>query len=208
MIKAIYGLKDAPRAWRMRLHQILTEAGLVQLRHEQELYVMHEALHGQPPAGGSRGTLCRPRDGESRLRLAATAHVDDLKCIAQSKTAEPMIATIEKAVGKVTLLKDNFEHCGIKHETTDKAIIMHQNHYAAQLRPIDESLLGSHPEEMEVKEFSDELGTLFMSLLGGLAWLVLTRIDICIYVQCMPRHAQAPRVGDIRKLNRLLRWVQ
>ena len=85
---------------------------------------------------------------------------------------------------------------------------MHQNHYAAQLRPIDESLLGSHPEEQEVKEFSEELGTLFMSLLGGLAWLVLTRLDICIYVQCMQRHAQAPRVGDIRKLNRLLRWVQ
>ena len=43
MIKAIYGLKDAPRAWRMRLHQILCEASLVQLRHEQELYVAHES---------------------------------------------------------------------------------------------------------------------------------------------------------------------
>ena len=28
MTKAIYGLKDAPRAWRKRLHQILVEAGM------------------------------------------------------------------------------------------------------------------------------------------------------------------------------------
>ena len=34
------------------------------------------------------------------------------------------------------------------------------------------------------------------------------RLDICIYVQCMQRHSQSPRVEDIRKLNRLLRWVQ
>ena len=38
--------------------------------------------------------------------------------------------------------------------------------------------------------------------------MVLTRLDICIYVQCMQRHAQDPRVEDVRKLNRLLRWVQ
>ena len=109
---------------------------------------------------------------------------------------------------KVTLQKDNFEHCGIKHETTEEAVTMHQNHYAAQLRPIDESLLGSHKDEEEVNDFSSELGTLFMSLLGGLAWLVLTRLDICVYVQCMQRHAQSPRVEDVRKLNRLLIWVQ
>ena len=38
--------------------------------------------------------------------------------------------------------------------------------------------------------------------------MVLSRIDICVYVQCMQRHAQSPRVEDVRKLNRLLRWVQ
>ena len=225
MIKAIYGLKDAPRAWRMRLHQILVEACLKQLRHERELYVQHEALRGQPqimadrtaPQGrndAERGssasgrTVPRGRLNESTLSLAATSHVDDLKCIGGETASGKMIAVIEKAVGKITLLKDNFEHCGIKHETSEKAITLHQNHYAAQLRPIDESLLGSQKEDVEVKEFNIELVTLFMSLLGGLAWLVLTRLDICIYVQCMQRHAQNPRVEDVRKLNRLLRWVQ
>ena len=39
MIKAIYGLKDAPRAWRLRLHQILVDTGLRQIKHEMELYI-------------------------------------------------------------------------------------------------------------------------------------------------------------------------
>ena len=212
MIKAIYGLKDAPRAWSMRLHQILCDALLIQLRHEQELYVAHETSNpqlrvpngstGETQRGCPSSIHCKP------LKLAATAHVDDLKCIGKEPASTKMIQVIEKAVGKVTLLKDNFEHCGIKHETTDTAVVMHQNHYANQLRPIDETLLEQRKDDVEVSSFCIDLVTLFMSLLGGLAWLVLTRVDICIYVQCMQRHAQSPRVEDVKKLNRLLRWVQ
>ena len=41
MIKPIYGLKDAPRAWRQKLHQVLTDFGLKQLIAEGEVYVLH-----------------------------------------------------------------------------------------------------------------------------------------------------------------------
>jgi hypothetical protein len=212
MIKAIYGLKDAPRAWRLRLNQILLEAGLSQLKTEQELYVSHCTLHSSKMWNNEKGTSrtepLRGDRAETQLQIALTMHVDDLKGIATEKAMKHTIDIMEKAVGKVTILKDNFEHCGIKHETSEKAITMHQNHYVAQLRPINEGLLGEHKDDEDVNGFSPELGTLFMSLLGGLAWLVLTRLDICIYVQAMQRHAQAPRVSDVRKLNRLLRWVQ
>ena len=43
MLKPIYGLKDAPRAWRKRLHQCLVDFGLVQTLAEAELYVSHES---------------------------------------------------------------------------------------------------------------------------------------------------------------------
>ena len=42
MLKSIYGLKDAPRAWRKRLDQVLQEWGLRQLVAEAELYVRRE----------------------------------------------------------------------------------------------------------------------------------------------------------------------
>ena len=53
--------------------------------------------------------------------------------------------------GKLERIDREFEHCGIKHETTDKGILMHQNHYAAQLRPIDEGLLSGHSEVLRSK---------------------------------------------------------
>ena len=49
---------------------------------------------------------------------------------------------------------------------------------------------------------------LFMSLLGGIAWMVLTRIDICVFVNRLQRHAKSPRLVDVRDCNKLLRWVQ
>ena len=42
-VKPIYGLKDAPRAWRKRLHQVLCSFKYCQLVGEPELYVQHEA---------------------------------------------------------------------------------------------------------------------------------------------------------------------
>ena len=132
---------------------------------------MHEALFKQPKVTEDRTALRGTLSTGPALNLAATAHVDDLKCIGEEKHSTAMISVIEKAVGKVTLQRDNFEHCGIKHESSEHSIIMHQNHYAAQLRPIDEALLGNHSDSVEVNTFNAELVTLFMSLLGGLAWL-------------------------------------
>ena len=65
MTKAIYGLKDAPRAWRKRLHQILVEAGMRQLKSEMELYVSNEALKGQPTTADTRNAPrgCLPVQG-------------------------------------------------------------------------------------------------------------------------------------------------
>lgn len=36
--KAVHGFKDAPRAWRLRLHQILASAKLTQSHADAELY--------------------------------------------------------------------------------------------------------------------------------------------------------------------------
>ena len=42
MIKPIYGLKDAPRAWRQKLRKVLSDFGLKQLIAEGEIYVRHQ----------------------------------------------------------------------------------------------------------------------------------------------------------------------
>ena len=42
LLKPIYGLKDAPRAWRKRLHQILTWFDMRSLIAEPEIYTLHD----------------------------------------------------------------------------------------------------------------------------------------------------------------------
>ena len=47
-----------------------------------------------------------------------------------------------------------------------------------------------------------------MSLVGALAWIVLTEPAICIYVSYLQRHTQAPTMKHVRDSNRLLRWIK
>ena len=49
MLKSIYGLKDAPRAWRQKLHHVLIGWGMQQLKAEAELYVSHYREAGSQP---------------------------------------------------------------------------------------------------------------------------------------------------------------
>lgn len=46
-----------------------------------------------------------------------------------------------------------------------------------------------------------------MSLVGALAWLMLTMPSICVYVAFLQRQAKAPTIGHIRMANRLLAWI-
>ena len=47
-----------------------------------------------------------------------------------------------------------------------------------------------------------------MSLVGALAWLVLTMPSICIYVAYLQRQTKSPNLGHVRRANRLLRWIR
>lgn len=52
-----------------------------------------------------------------------------------------------------------------------------------------------------------DLSQLLMSLVGALAWLILTMPSICVYVAYLQRDTMLPNIGHIRRANRLLRWV-
>eukprot|EP00974_Lingulodinium_polyedra_P006499 618157-Lingulodinium_polyedra.AAC.1 len=49
---------------------------------------------------------------------------------------------------------------------------------------------------------------LFISLLGALAYTLLTRIDIAVFVVALQRVAQAPLNAHVKRLNVVLRWAQ
>ena len=63
------------------------------------------------------------------------------------------------------------------------------------------------PRSSDDEAADDDSRQLFMSLVGALAWLILTMPSICVYVAFLQRQAKAPTIGHSRMTNRLLAWV-
>ena len=184
MIKPIYGLKDAPRAWRKKLHLILTEWGMYQLYADSQLYAKHE---------------------KGKLVCLLSTHVDDLKGGARRSTAEALIKFVETKVGKCKQQWNCFTHTGIEHEQTEKGIYTHQAGYSATIKPIANELLNGKADD-ELAGIL--LASLYSSVLGGVAWMVLTRADLSVYVQALQRRASMPRIVDCKKLNLVARYAK
>ena len=48
----------------------------------------------------------------------------------------------------------------------------------------------------------------FERLLGGVAWMDITRADLAVYVQALQRRGSAPRTVDRTRINLVLRYMQ
>ena len=129
MIKAGFGLTDAPRAWSRRLHQVLTAAPLCMttLQADARIYV-----------------LWRQR----KLRAALSTHVDDLKGASTEAVAKEIPAVVEREFGTLKVQWREFEHTGVQHrQDADGTVHTSQDHYVRQLRPIAEDGFKHLPED-------------------------------------------------------------
>ena len=86
-----------------------------------------------------------------------------------------------------------------------KEITLDQIKYAMNLKTIVHPQLSSSAGEDEA---CPELHQLFMSLLGAVAYLAHTRVDVVVFVSALQRHTAKPQIQHIKKLNKLLTWVQ
>ncbi len=82
---------------------------------------------------------------------------------------------------------------------------MTQHHYATQLKLIDTS---GWPLDKLDQRLDDKQLSLFMSLLGGLAWLNMTRYDACVCTQALQRAVSRATSGHVKKLNMVVMWVK
>ena len=134
-------------------------------------------------------------------------HVDDLKITGERSIIEALLVHLEKAFGKLKCSWQSFVNCGINHvqDPNTYVVICEQNAYIACLKPIVSSELSSaQPEDVA----SPELAAMFISLLGALAYCLLTRMDLGVYVCALQRVASRPLCKHIKRLNTLTRWAQ
>ena len=188
MLKPGFGLKDAPRVWRIKLDRALRDTGVSALKTDRQVYFW--------------------KDAKGNLEAIATTHVDDLKLAGNDDKVSQILAALTKEFGQLTVQEKELEHCGIIHEQQDDGSIeIHQNHYAAQIRPLSNTHFREHADD-EVLTKADH--QTFRRMLGAATWLTQTRHDVAVYIAALQRVAEpgTARYNHLQKLNRVMKWVK
>lgn len=189
-LKAMWGLKDAPRAFGLRRDQTLREFGARPTVKDPNMWIKIAQISGSP-----------------KVVCSFSTHLDDIKGGATESEREKLIALLKRDFGndlKVNLRV--FEFTGIKHtQNADYSIYVHQDHYVADLSVIPVTKHHGEDAEGEVNEAESQA---FDSLLGALAWLLMTRADIAAYVGYLQRLARKPRRKHLHQINAVLKYCK
>ena len=81
----------------------------------------------------------------------------------------------------------------------------HQCVYIDSITPIDVGFLIGKDEE---DECDTQLHEVYRSVPGVVAWIVLTRAELAVYVQASQRGAHASRIEDCKRLNIVIRYMK
>ena len=186
-VKPGTGCKDAPRAFSIKLASVTRDPKV-----------------GLKPLSGDPETEVKHVNG--RLVLIICKHVDDLKIAGVESEVQNLILSLEKVFGKIDRNDGDFTCVGIHHSRKpDGSIELDQDEYISSMKPIIHADLTSRaPEEL----CSEPVMRLYWSLLGAVAYTLLTQHWIAVYVIALQRVTHKPQNQHVRKLNSLLKVLQ
>ena len=181
------GTKGAPRAFGLKLASITQSApcNYMAITYEPQLEVKHS-------------------NGE--LVSIMAKHVDDVKIGGTRQTIEPIIACLERTFGKLKYHEKSFTNTGVRHnQLEDGSVETDQDEYLKALQPIVHQDLVGAPADSDAPP---SLQALYMSLLGAMAYALLTQFHLAVYVVSLQRQTQKPKIIHIRRLNAVVRAAQ
>jgi len=182
------GLRDAPKCFNMQLKKITQSYGLVSSIIDSELLILFE-----------------PRS--KKIVMLIAVHVDDLKITADSvDRIHDFIKTLEQKFGEFEVKFNTFVCCGVQHEPDGQGgYYMHQTEFIQKIKPMHLTECIGAPSE---KELSDSGKKHFLSLLMTIAYALMTRIDIAVYITALQRVAQKATVLHVKRLNTVVKYAQ
>lgn len=194
LVKALYGLRQAPRAWYAKLSKCLEELNFVRCPYEHAVYTK--------------------RIGEELLIIGV--YVDDL-LVTGTKVSiiEEFKNQMNKQFEMSNLGKLSY-YLGIEVQQGKGFIELRQSAYAKKVLE-KAGMMGCNPTKypMDPKELitKDEGGkpvdsTEFKSIVGGLRYLVHTRPDIAYSVGIISRYMEKPTVLHQHAAKRILRYIR
>lgn len=220
MLKLSYGYRGAPRAWRTKLHQVLEQWLSCQpLYSEPELYCfrkfdqrsLNSVIGRARERDSEQREICEIRRlfsqtyGPGTLQCLLSVHVRDINGTAPRQIADSSLAQVNKKLGQRTADYGSCLHTGIQHEHSFGVVFTHQYVYVGSITQIQPSML-YNKDEGELCDTA--LHEAYRSVPGALAWAVLTRAELSVYVQVLQRRAHAPRVKDSKRLNLVIEHMK
>jgi len=191
--KALYGLRQAPRAWNQKLDASLNELGFVCCTSEHDMYT-----RGKGPSW-----------------VIVGIYVDDL-IITGAK--EGGVEAFKREMQRLFRMSDLgllSYYLGIKVRQSKAAITLGQAAYARRL--LEKANMGGcnpchTPMEAWLKLSKDGTTALvdateYRSLVGSLRYLVHTRSDISFAVEFVSRFMEKPRHEHMAAVKHLLRYI-
>eukprot|EP00439_Symbiodinium_sp_Y106_P049299 s2398_g6.t1 len=186
-IKPGTGCKDAPRAFSLKLARYTRDPkiGLEPTLYDSELEVKFR---------------------EGRIVLMLAKHVDDLKVAGEPQEVDRLIQHLESGFGKLAYSEKQFTNCGLRHTRMDDGSIqMDQDEYISAMKQI------RHPEltgRSSSEPCSVAVHGLYQSLLGAVAYALLSQSWAAVFVISLQRRTSNPLNIHVRRLNLLLASMQ
>lgn len=192
--KALYGLRQAPRAWYAKLNSYLEELGFTRCPYEPAVYTRKE----------------------NDEVLIITVYVDDLLVTGSNAVVIEKFKTEMNNKFQMSNLGKLSYYLGIEVEQNDGCIVLKQSGYARKILEkagMLECNPTTYPMDPKLQITSDDKGeavdaTNFKSLVGGLRYLVHTRPDIAFSVGIVSRYMERPTKLHLEAVKRIMRYVK
>ena len=123
---------------------------------------------------------CEVKHVNGKLVLILVKHVDDLKIAGEEKEVQLLLKSLGEVFGKSDRNNNDFTCVGIHHHRKpDGTIILDQNGYISALKQIHHPDITGKPLEADC---SETVTRLYWSLLGAVAYTLLTQHWIAVYI--------------------------
>ncbi|KAL0746003.1 hypothetical protein Bca101_101497 [Brassica carinata] len=195
--KAIYGLKQSPRAWYNKLSTTLNGRGFKKSELDHTLFTL------TTPSG----------------MVALLVYVDDIIITGSDKEGIKATKEFLKSMFEIKVLGEMKYFLGIEICRSKEGLFMSQRKYTLDLlkgagayggktarMPMEDGYKVPREGEIEdSKPFHDP--KLYRKLVGKLIYLTITRPDICFAVNQVSQHMQLPKEHHWRMVERLLMYL-
>lgn len=193
LVKALYGLRQAPRAWYAKLDESLIGLGFRRSASEHAVYL--------------RGTRAR--------RLVVGVYVDDLIIAGGNQVDIDTFKDQMKATFKMSNLGLLHYYLGLEVSQTEAGITICRSSYAAKiletagLTDCNSSTTPMEPrlKLSKVSSAPDIDPTMYRSVVGSLRYLVNTRPNLAYSVGFISRFMENPTTEHLAVMKRVLRYV-